>query len=227
MTNARPSSKPVTINRETMKMSEQEWQRFNLDTRFLHEQHPQIIKSRASWGPGFWMTLFVYGMEYPDIPTEEQRKQAQAVMQASVPSLLTCGICRHHFFEEAKSVWPHTRTRAELLRWLVEVHNRVNAREGKPPMAFEDVIRSYTRLTDAQRAAVRVLSGGGVPNALGLLPQDPADARRAVLLCVIVGVLALLLGAGLAFGFLRVSGRLAHAPAARGAPRAFRPIRIR
>ena len=57
-----------------------------------------------------------------------------------LPDLLPCAKCRVHFRQEiaADPVEPHVGSRAAIEKWLVDLHNRVNARLEKPQLTRDE-----------------------------------------------------------------------------------------
>jgi hypothetical protein len=81
---------------------------------------------------------------FPDLPSESEKEAAIALFE-SLRHLIPCGECCGHYCSELARdpVRPHVHSRTSLSRWLVSLHNKVNARLGKPVYAYDDAAREY------------------------------------------------------------------------------------
>jgi hypothetical protein len=89
------------------------------------------MSKAKDWGPGAWKFLHEITFFYPDHPSEVQQTQAQHLFQ-SLRTLLPCEECRLHYDAELTKYPPLTKSKDTLSQWLIDLHNRVNARLGKP-----------------------------------------------------------------------------------------------
>jgi len=96
------------------------------------------------WGPAAWKFLHAATFAYPDEPTEKHKEDALKLFQ-SLGSMLPCGDCCVNYANEFSidSISKHLHSKEALSRWLVDLHNRVNVRLGKPTMAYEDVAAMF------------------------------------------------------------------------------------
>lgn len=90
------------------------------------------------WGPSAWQFLHAVTFAYPETPTKEHKEAARGLFR-SLKLMLPCGDCCTHYCSgfDADPVDNHLHSRDALTRWLVKFHNKVNARLGKPEVAFE------------------------------------------------------------------------------------------
>lgn len=97
------------------------------------------------WGPSAWRFLHAITFAFPDNPSESEKEAAVALFE-SLRHLIPCGECCGHYCSELARdpVQPHVYSRSSLSKWLVALHNKVNARLGKPAYAYEDAAREYT-----------------------------------------------------------------------------------
>jgi FAD-linked sulfhydryl oxidase len=96
------------------------------------------------WGPSAWRFLHAVTFAYPDAPTEEQQAAARQLFQ-SLRQMIPCGDCCGHYCTEIQSHPPQVQSRDALSRWLVDLHNRVNARLGKPSYSYSVARAEYTQ----------------------------------------------------------------------------------
>lgn len=98
------------------------------------------------WGPAAWSFLqtaaFAYGKD-PEKPTVEEKQHALQFF-TTLPYILPCSICRAHYLEHIKKHPPNVSNRDALTRWIVKIHNIVNANSGKPIIPYEHVREHYS-----------------------------------------------------------------------------------
>jgi hypothetical protein len=98
----------------------------------------------TSWGPSGWNFLHAAAFAYPDNPTAEERAHMTAFLSA-LPFVLPCRRCRAHCAEAIAADPPGDACGSmdELSRWVVDLHNSVNARTGKMMMSYDEVYMMY------------------------------------------------------------------------------------
>eukprot|EP00965_Chrysotila_dentata_P256182 6212461-Pleurochrysis_carterae.AAC.2 len=116
-----------------------------------------MVVSRLSideWGPGAWAFLHAVTYAYPHeaSPTD---KAKYADFFTSIPDVLPCEKCARHFrkavlHDNGSTLLLALRGRRYLTRWLIDIHNNVNFRNGKSNMTYDDVDWLYRPVT--QRA---------------------------------------------------------------------------
>jgi len=97
------------------------------------------------WGPGAWAFLHSITFNYPEYPSSTEQHIMQQFFH-SLKNILPCEQCRTHFtqtIEQTMPIEPHLNSRDALTRWLVQFHNTVNKRLGKPIMPYETVKAKY------------------------------------------------------------------------------------
>lgn len=105
-------------------------------------------------GPPLWRSLHAITFAYPQQATPEHTAAAVALFDALVP-LFPCDKCRPHLAAELKRhpVAEVAGGRETFARWLVDLHNRVNARLGKPQWTFEQAATEYGALDCGENCA--------------------------------------------------------------------------
>jgi hypothetical protein len=87
------------------------------------------------WGPLGWMTLHSITLNYPDNPTDSDKKTIAAFIDA-FSSSITCPTCRQHFrdsfFRYKKSHVDWDSSKYNLFLMSVRIHNAVNKKLDKP-----------------------------------------------------------------------------------------------
>ena len=109
------------------------------------QSNQKMGMSISIWGPAAWSFLhtaaFAYGTD-PEKPTAEEKKHAMQFFTV-LPYMLPCSICRAHYLEHIKKHPPNVTNRDSLSRWVVKIHNIVNANSGKPIVPYEHVREHY------------------------------------------------------------------------------------
>ena len=101
-----------------------------------------------AWGPDFWRVAHSVTFLYPVSNPSENDKRVVTNFFTLLPFLLPCAACGMHFQATMKDMPLDGKVLASqdsLSRWLVKVHNTVNARKGKPLAKYEDVYQFYEK----------------------------------------------------------------------------------
>lgn len=109
------------------------------------------------WGNHGWKFLHAISFAYPDNPSEEHRQAALNLFQ-SLKYLLPCGECCGHYCSglSKTNLEEVVKSRESLSRWLVDFHNSVNDRLGKPSYSYAQAEAEYTAEEAFCEAAARV-----------------------------------------------------------------------
>lgn len=83
-----------------------------------------------SFGPMYWRVMMIVATEFPDNPTEEQKKTVLDWLTLTM-ILLPCPSCSMHAREYIKKHVPDVSSREALIAYIVEFHNYVNVSLGK------------------------------------------------------------------------------------------------
>ena len=96
------------------------------------------------WGPPLWYRLHMMTFEYPEVATQKDKVMAINYFK-EVEKLLPCVKCRVHYREnlEANPIQYNVDTRDELVRWLIDLHNKVNVQTGKRILSYDEAIALY------------------------------------------------------------------------------------
>lgn len=105
------------------------------------------------WGPSMWFMMHLIAATYPDAPTAANKAQ-YAAFYDSLQHVLPCPGCakgyRAIISSDPTKMTPRVfGSREALFRWTVAVHNRVNAKLGKP---IHDDWRAWYREYDKLRS---------------------------------------------------------------------------
>lgn len=99
------------------------------------------------WGKYHWGMIYCVIINYPDNPTDEDKKVILEFYRL-LQSLLPCENCRYHYGSYLVK-YPLTdnilSSRSKLLNWTIDINNEINRRLGKKEYTVEEVINYYTK----------------------------------------------------------------------------------
>tara|TARA_Y100000389_G_C17385510_1_gene476789 strand:- start:728 stop:1195 length:468 start_codon:yes stop_codon:yes gene_type:complete len=101
----------------------------------------------AVWGPHFWFVLHLVSFHYPENPNQKH-KDAYKSFYYSIQGILPCQNCRRHYqnYLSHYPIEPHIDSKLDLIRWVNQIHNFVNAKLGKPVLTHEQIFDIYANL---------------------------------------------------------------------------------
>lgn len=84
------------------------------------------------WGPALWASLSFIALNYPVNPTEKDQLTYSSFFRLLGP-VLPCQKCSANYKAHASELDErHLRSRHTLIRWVFDVHNRVNESKKHP-----------------------------------------------------------------------------------------------
>jgi len=99
------------------------------------------------WGPYGWNFLHFVTLGYPINPSNEDKKNYKIFFE-SLKNILPCPKCAKHYEENLK-VLPLTDDilddKEKFIKWLIDMHNRVNVSNGKPEMEYTEARKSIEK----------------------------------------------------------------------------------
>lgn len=101
------------------------------------------------WGPPGWKFLHFVSFCYPNRPTRKHKRQFSDFF-ASIGNVLPCKTCRMHYqrglraaIRDSHGHFDFLESRETLAKWLIDLHNAVNANNSKPPVEYETIKHQY------------------------------------------------------------------------------------
>ena len=96
------------------------------------------------WGPHGWIFLHAATMNYPKNPTVEDKTIYRDFFN-SLRKVLPCEKCAYHYRQHIVDdpIEPELESRDKLVRWLIKIHNKVNADLGKKLYTYEQVMEEF------------------------------------------------------------------------------------
>ncbi len=107
------------------------------------------------WGPFFWHTIHIVALGYPKNPTYTDKKCAKEFYE-SLAFLIPCPVCREHYKAHliSKPISTFLDSRTDLIKWTIDIHNKVNITTGKPEWTLEEVLSYYEKIGNRNRSPV-------------------------------------------------------------------------
>ena len=107
------------------------------------------------WGPFFWHTIHIVALGYSKNPTYTDKTCAKEFYE-SLAFLLPCSICREHYkgYLQEKPISTFLDSRTDLIKWTIQIHNKVNQMLGKPEWTLEEVLSYYEKVGARNRSPV-------------------------------------------------------------------------
>ena len=99
------------------------------------------------WGPPGWTFLHSITFAYPNNPTNVDKKKFAHFFNSLAP-VLPCATCSSNYKQNLINdpVENHLNNKKSLIKWLINVHNKVNIDNNKPTLSYKNVIDNYTKL---------------------------------------------------------------------------------
>lgn len=97
------------------------------------------------WGEHGWIFLMSIGIGYPKKPTKEEQNTVHNLL-SSLDVALPCNKCRRNYHKHLNT---HRLTsnilssRTSLLKWLIDVKNKINKHNGKRTYNYNETINYY------------------------------------------------------------------------------------
>jgi len=119
----------------------------------------------AVWGPLFWNTMHVVSLGYTNNPSQDEQT---AVIQfyKSLEFVIPCPICRAHYskFLKEMPVENNVTNRDTLVKWLFDLHNKVNKQLNKSVITWEQYIAHIKNLSDMSALTLHDNSAANTTN---------------------------------------------------------------
>lgn len=106
------------------------------------------------WGPCAWEFLHMITFNYPDNPTDMDKNNMEKFFY-SLPSVLPCQTCG----ENLKKHYVHKplnkdvlKNKKNLVYWLFEIHNMIDAALGKKQITFKEFTKKYNKIVNKKKS---------------------------------------------------------------------------
>ena len=95
----------------------------------------------------YWYNLHYLSYNFPEIPTDEQKKQIKNLTDKMMKDGLSCPKCKAHFIQWNKlnPIKENCTSKELLINWYINLHNDVNKRNNKKIFTREEVNEIYSK----------------------------------------------------------------------------------
>lgn len=110
------------------------------------------------WGPHAWILLHSITLEYPDNPSEDDKRNMSTFFHA-LGNVLPCYKCKVNFsnhLEQHPITDTVLKSKTSLVKWLIDVHNDVNKMNNKKTVTYEEGVESILRLYEEKNTNVYI-----------------------------------------------------------------------
>ena len=97
------------------------------------------------WGPHAWIFLHSITLNYPDNPTEFQKKKYKEFFN-SLAFVIPCEKCSFNYSKKIKTKPVNVDSKMDLVNWLLEIHNQVNKSNGKKEYTLNELLERFNNL---------------------------------------------------------------------------------
>ena len=96
------------------------------------------------WGPHGWKFLHYVSLGYPNKPTDKDKIYYKNFYY-SLQNVLPCEKCAMNYKTNIIEypIDNHLQNRDSLVKWVIDIHNKVNYELGKPQLDYEEAISLY------------------------------------------------------------------------------------
>ena len=96
------------------------------------------------WGSHLWFSLHTITFSYPLKPTINEQNEFKNFF-LSLQNVIPCSVCKRNYKRHLleKPINNHLKSRKDLVYWLIDIHNMVNAEIGKKILSYDTVIKKY------------------------------------------------------------------------------------
>jgi len=110
------------------------------------------------WGPPAWTFLHTVTYNYPENPTEDDKRNFYNFFM-NLQHVLPCEKCKAHYKQNIQKydLKNSLGSRQELVKWLIDLHNDINKDNGKPVWSYSDVYNKYQDMYKSDSVINKVL----------------------------------------------------------------------
>lgn len=111
------------------------------------------VHNTSVWGAKLWYVLHMVAAAADKPSVLNAWKAVPAALRVSLP----CPDCDRHFNNWCDSRSPPTDTAHAVRTWLLDLHNNVNMRNGRPPWTLAELSSYYVATPETMAAALATL----------------------------------------------------------------------
>ena len=99
------------------------------------------------WGPHAWLFLHSITLEYPDKPSEQDKRDMIDFIN-SLGKVLPCMKCRNNFKTHLQKYPLDNKaleSKKNLVKWLIDIHNCVNGVKKCKELSYDDALNELLK----------------------------------------------------------------------------------
>jgi FAD-linked sulfhydryl oxidase len=96
------------------------------------------------WGNEGWHFIHFVALNYPDKPTEANKKTYLMFLE-TLQFTLPCEGCQFNWSEKLKKHPPNLESRKDFFEWTVDMHNQINETNGKPKISYDKALKKISK----------------------------------------------------------------------------------
>ena len=102
------------------------------------------------WGPHGWKFMHFVSLGYPDDPSQEDKRLYKEFYE-SLQHILPCGACAQNYKLNLQEMPIDNAldSRDTLIKWVIDIHNKVNQETGKKTLDHEEALNLYPEATES------------------------------------------------------------------------------
>lgn len=113
--------------------------------------------------------MHIVSLGAPVTPSAEEQAGIRAFYE-SLQVVIPCPVCREHYKQALVAMPIRLQSRAELIEWVYEIHNYINAELGKPSLSWEGFIAHMQSLASNGSSGGNNSSGSSSSSSRGMAP---------------------------------------------------------
>lgn len=161
---------------------------------YVQREDEDGLGSRSSldvriWGPEAWNFMHAVTFAYPKEHPSNEDKENISLYFKYIGKNLPCERCRYHFGKILQTHPIDTKNRETISRWLVDRHNDVNLRLGKPTLPYDFVKKKYEDMENTCPLGEKKIQNCKCPNYSGT--ANPL--QTAIIWCLVTFIILLIL----------------------------------
>ncbi len=98
----------------------------------------------TKWGPHLWFFLHTVSFNFPENPSFKNKTDYNDFYN-SLKNMIPCELCKTHYIQHLEISPPDLSGRNALVKWTIDLHNKVNKQLGKPIYSYEKAITLYKK----------------------------------------------------------------------------------
>ncbi len=98
----------------------------------------------TKWGPHLWFFMHTISFNFPENPNFKNKVEYNDFYN-SLKNMIPCELCKTHYIQYLEVSPPDLSGRSALVKWTIDLHNKVNKQLGKPGYSYQKAIKLYKK----------------------------------------------------------------------------------